>query len=183
MNRLIAFAIVFLPLAAVVSAASVVNYCLGDQGGLKFWISNSVVAQNFPAFYADNLRASLFAGFLTLGGFLMSLKAFIVVNMKKEVFESDAYKRVWDEARSAGTAPYSKKFQPLRELSTTIFIAVISCIGSAVAQLTVGLIPSFYASAFAIALAASAIGFVLRTLWLIRNNLQVLFDYLDETDG
>ena len=34
-------------------------------------------------FYVQNLRSSLFAGFLTLGGFLFSAKTFIVIKMKE----------------------------------------------------------------------------------------------------
>lgn len=177
------WAITLAPVIAISLAAMAANYYLCDDRSMRFWLSSSPLSQSFPEFYAKNLRGSLFTGFLTLGGFLMSLKAFIVVNMKKEVFDSEAYKNAWAEVKASGTKPYEKKFQPLRDLSNVIFLAVAFCISSAVTQLTIGLLPNLFAGLFALTLACIAIGFVLRTLWLIKKNLKVLFDYMDETDN
>lgn len=176
-------AIVLVPVVAIAAAAMVVNYYLSVDHSFRFWLAGSALSQVLPEFYAKNLRGSLFAGFLTLGGFLMSLKAFIVVNMKKEVFDSEAYRKAWNEAKESGVKPYETKFQPLRDLSNVIFLAVATCIGSAVTQLTVGLVPNLFACLFALIFSCVAIGFVLRTLLLIKRNLRVLFDYLDETDN
>src|SRR5262245_31540304 len=49
--------------------------------------------QRFADFYARNLRGSLFTGFLTLSGFLLSAKTFIVVKMKESLYEQDFYTR------------------------------------------------------------------------------------------
>ncbi|MFT4257477.1 MAG: hypothetical protein QM599_11030 [Pseudoxanthomonas sp.] len=181
--KLVNYVIALVPVAAISVAAMVANYYLSDDHSVCFWLSGSPLSQSFPDFYAKNLRGSLFTGFLTLGGFLMSLKAFIVVNMKKEVFDSDAYKKAWAEVKASGTKPYETKFQPLRDLSNVIFLAVAFCISSAVTQLTIGLLPNLFSGLFALTLACIAIGFVLRTLWLIKRNLKVLFDYMDETDS
>jgi hypothetical protein len=42
-------------------------------------------------FYGENIRGSLFTGFLTLGGFLLSLKTFIIVKMKENVYDDERY--------------------------------------------------------------------------------------------
>ena len=39
-------------------------------------------------YFAEHLRGSLFSGFLTLGGFLLSLQMFIVVKIKEDLYDS-----------------------------------------------------------------------------------------------
>jgi len=54
-----------------------------------------------PDYYAKNIRGSLFTGFLTVGSFLLSLKAFIVVKLKENIFDSDIYKKKIARAEKA----------------------------------------------------------------------------------
>ena len=58
------------------------------------WLSPGTTRRIYD-FYASNLRGSFFTGFLALGGFLMSAKTFIIVNMKKEVYDSAAIKQYY----------------------------------------------------------------------------------------
>lgn len=134
----------------------------------------------FFEFYSKNLRGSLFAGFLTLGGFLMSLKTFIVVNMKKEVFDKPEYLVQWQAARKNNPNTEEFKYAPLRFLASTIFIAIVSCISTATAQLTIGLVPSFWTALICMWASAVSIAIILRSLILIRKNLNRMFDYLDD---
>lgn len=132
----------------------------------------------FSPFYAVSLRGSLFAGFLTLGGFLMSLKTFIIVNMKKEVYDSAAYIKKFDALKLA--SPSLCRYEPLQALSNVLFVTILSCLSTSVMQLTVGLVESFYASLFCLIAAASSIALLGWTLYLIRANLQDMFKHLDD---
>lgn len=138
----------------------------------------------FTQFYGDKIRGSLFAGFLTLGGFLLSLKTFIVVNMKKEVFDTDEYQSLWDEVKKldhAGELEY--KYSPLRYLSTVLYLAIVACISTAVLQLTIGLINNLWAVVICLWAVLLALMFLIWALLLIRKNLTIMFDYLDRKDG
>lgn len=142
----------------------------------RFFVDGSV----FSEFYAKNLRGSLFAGFLTLGGFLMSLKTFIVVNMKKEVFDKPEYEKLWLSAKANNPHTAGMRYGPLRYLASTIFIAIVCCISTATAQLTLGLFPCFWTAVICLWAAAVAIGVIIRSLLLIRENLNRMFEFLDE---
>jgi len=133
-------------------------------------------------FYAENLRGSLFTGFLALGGFLMSAKTFIIVNMKKEVYDSAKYKEDWlDGMRLNGSQNYPPLFKPLRKLSNILFYTISFSFLASIAQLTIGLyesVPSVIACSFLVIL---AISFLMLSLYLIKTNLATMFDYLDKS--
>lgn len=133
----------------------------------------------FSGFYALSLRGSLFAGFLTLGGFLMSLKTFIIVNMKKEVYDSPAYVKRFDTLKL--TSPSISRYKPLKALSDVLFVTILSCLSTSVMQLTVGLVENFYASLLCLMAAAGSIALLAWTLYLIRANLQDMFNHLDDS--
>ena len=129
--------------------------------------------QPFQSFYADKLRASLFAGFLTVGSFLMSLKTFIIVNMKKEVFDTQGYKKKFAATNSG------KLYDPLRQLSDMLFATIVTCIIASISQLTIGLIPTVLTSIIPISIAIIAIILLSWSLYLIRTNLESMFEHID----
>ncbi|MNB54593.1 hypothetical protein D3C87_826680 [compost metagenome] len=138
----------------------------------------------FGKFYSDSLRGSLFAGFLTLGGFLMSLKTFIIVNMKKEVYDSKPYQEMWREQKKLDTGNRIVTiYSPLRDLSSVLYITILLCVLTAVSQLTVGLFGNLWTSIFCVWVAANAIVFLIWCLTLIRENLKTMFDHLDKQHG
>lgn len=135
----------------------------------------------FSTFYATSLRGSLFAGFLTLGGFLMSLKTFIIVNMKKEVYDSPAYVEKFESLKL--NKPMLCRYKPLKDLSDVLFVTILSCLSTSILQLTVGLLENFYASVVCITAAAGSILLLGWTLYLIRVNLQDMFKHLDQANN
>lgn len=146
-----------------------------------FLLETGTAAKIFD-FYAKNLRGSLFTGFLALGGFLMSAKTFIIVNMKKEVYDSARYKQDWLDGRELnGAENYPPLFGPLRRLSNILFYTISFSFIASVSQLTVGLfesVPSVVACMFLVIL---ALCFLMLSLYLIKKNLATMFDYLDKT--
>lgn len=150
-------------------------YC----GGI-YWKPFCSQISDFGPFYGKSLRGSLFTGFLTLGGFLLSLKTFIVVNMKKEVFDTDDYKLEWEDQKKLDKDnKMGPRFEPLRYLSATLFLSIASCVITAVLQLTLGLAETFWTAVICVWAALVSVLFLLRSLWLIRVNLNRMFDFLD----
>lgn len=136
---------------------------------------------NFGEFYATHLRGSLFAGFLTLGGFLLSLKTFIIMNMKKEVYESEAYRKRWERMSkmSSKKSKVESLYSPLRDLSTALFAAILFCVITAVSQLTIGLFSNIWTSIFCIWTAIVAVTLLLWCMFIIRANLNSMFEEFD----
>lgn len=132
-------------------------------------------------FYAFNLRGSMFTGFLALGGFLMSAKTFIIVNMKKEVYDSDKYKQNWlDGLKINGADKHKPLFSPLRRLSNIIFYTITSCFIASISQLTLGLFKSIPTIMICLFFVVVAVSFLMLSLFLIKKNLAVMFAHLDE---
>lgn len=136
------------------------------------------VAEQLHEFYAKNLRGSLFSGFLTLSGFLFSINTFIVVNMKKELYDHEDYlKRVvlMRTAMSAMTV-----YGPLRRLSRLLLLAVCSSVAASVVQFTVGLVRTWYTATFCLLVPIVAIVYLAKVLVAIRRNLRDLFEFQEE---
>ncbi|WP_343633548.1 hypothetical protein [Roseateles sp.] len=129
-------------------------------------------------FYADKIRVSLFTGLLTVGSFLLSLKVFIVVKFKENVFDSPAYLELLNERRKI--KPSLKHYAPVRQLSTVLFVAISSALIASVSQVTIGLIAHPAAFLICIALAAFAGAMLFQTLILIRVILTEWLDYMEK---
>lgn len=134
---------------------------------------------SFATYYQTNLRASFFTGFLTLSGFLMSLKTFIIVNMKKEVYDGDEYEKVWKASNRLSQVD-SPRYEPLAQLANVLYGAIVSCATTAILQLTLGLWESLVAALVCVLAVAVSIIYLWQVLSRIRANLNMMFEYLNE---
>lgn len=129
-------------------------------------------------FYEKNIRGHLFAGFLALGGFLLSLKTFIVVNMKENVYDNKKYQENWKKQKKLDEN--MKLYEPLKELSDLLFYAILASIVSAIMQMSLGLYSHWFASVVCIWSAIYAASLLISSLVLIKQNLDIWFSYLEE---
>jgi len=132
--------------------------------------------QKLSQFYAVNLRGHLFAAFLALGGFLLSLKTFIVVTMKENVYDNIDYKEDFEEKLKLN--PELKRYGPLQELSDYLYYAILASIISALLQMTLGLYPYWVPALIAISSAVFAMVLLISCLVLIKRNSDVWFEHL-----
>jgi hypothetical protein len=127
----------------------------------------------FFDFFAKNLRASLFSGFLTLGSFLVAVNTFIVVNLKKEVYDHKFYKD-----KNSGSATF---YGPLRRLSGLLIITILLAVLTAVSQLTIGvLVETTGGAIWCLTMAAITIVFLIIVLVLMWLNLRNWFQQWEE---
>lgn len=129
-------------------------------------------------FYGKNIRGHLFAGFLALGGFLLSLKTFIIVNMKENIYDNKEYQKNWKKQSKLDSK--LKLYAPLKELSDLLFYSILASITSAILQMTLGFYPHWIASITCIWSSIYAITLLLSSLLLIKKNLNMWFRYLEE---
>lgn len=132
-------------------------------------------------FYAKNMRGSLFAGYLTLGSFLLSLKVGIVIKIKEALFDNPAYKKHVARNKGELNARLSS-YGPLRRLSQLLSWSVFSALICATLQMTVGLIPHWLATAVCLSAATFAMFMLLSSFILIQMNLSDWFDFIEEVD-
>lgn len=128
-------------------------------------------------FYDEKIRAILFSGLLTVGSFLLSLKVFIIVKFKENVFDSESYKKKLEARRKIN--PKISHYGPVRNLSKVLFLAISSSLIASVSQVTIGLVPRWWALLLCVGLAAFAGVMLLQVLLLIRT---ILSDWLDHME-
>lgn len=177
-NRLVLWVFSGSVVLAVAGYAVALFACCDPIGSKQMYCARF---DDFWGFFNSNIRASLFAGFLSLGGFLLSLKTFIIVNMKKDVFDTEKYKATWEsQSKLDRSGKLGKRYDPLRELSDVLFASIITAIGAAVLQITVGLRESFWTTVLCLWAATFATMLLLTCLWLIKSNLNTMFAHLDD---
>ena len=129
-------------------------------------------------FYDEKIRSILFSGLLTVGSFLLSLKVFIVVKFKENVFDSESYKNRLAQRRKIN--PKISHYGPVRNLSQVLFIAIASSLFASASQITIGLIPKWWALLFCAGVAAFAGAMLAQVLILIRVILKDWLEHMEE---
>lgn len=128
-------------------------------------------------FYSLHIRGSLFTGFLTLGGFLLSLKTFIIVKMKESVYDSKAYTENFAEKKKRNNS--LSLYKPLQNLSHLLFWAILSAITTSALQFTIGLFETEWSTVVCIFMAAFTITLLVLSLFEIKKNLDTWFEFTE----
>lgn len=128
-------------------------------------------------FFQQHLREPLFIGLLTVAAFLFSLKTFIIVTMKENVYATKEYGDRLEELRKLDTS--LKRYAPLADFSVLLFLSVFISLVSAVMQFTIGLFDAPWAAAISIDSAIWSIAMIFISLVYMQLNLRAWFRILD----
>jgi hypothetical protein len=139
---------------------------------------NCFVDPSFVAYYEDKMRASLFTGFFTLSGFLLSAKTFIVLNLKKEMFSTKTYLKNFRTQSRLGD-PGMKVYGPLRNIGQALLVNVALCLAASILQFSLGLSGNISAVALCLAVASAAAGMLVFSLVVIASNLHDMYDHFE----
>lgn len=137
------------------------------------------LGDKFFNFYAQNMRASLFSGFLTLGSFLFAANTFMVANLKKELYDHPDYKkRVYSRKEQQPSASF---YGQLNRLSGLILRTIVLSLTAAILQLTLGtIVPHWIAALICLLVAFLAMAQLLFVVWQIRCNLKDWFEFMED---
>lgn len=170
MNKYLIGAIAFLFIAFPIVALWLTHYFIVP-----------INTKDFVAFYQTSYRASLFSGFLTLGGFLFSLKTFIIIKMKENVYDNDDYKKI--HKKRSGINSSITYYGPLKRLGLLLFLTVLFSVLTAVMQFTVGVINNWFAAAVCIGTALFTCSLIFFSLIEVKINLHHWFEMLEESQN
>ncbi len=132
---------------------------------------------NLYDFYSTKMQVPLFTGFLTLGGFLLTLKTFVLIKLKEGLYDHYKYKEMLDERRLLN--PKITYYGPLSRLGNFLIHSVLLALLTSFYQFTVGFIKCNIIAAIGLALAFTTTVIVLFAWWNIRQNLNYWFDLLE----
>jgi hypothetical protein len=130
-------------------------------------------------FYSQNLRSIFFTGLLTLSSFLLAANAFIVINLKKEVYDSKGYVKYVRGIRQTNSS--MSFYGPLKRLSRLLLYNIALALVASVTQVTVGIIwKSRIGATICITTAGAAISLLFVTLLMINANLNDWFEHMEK---
>jgi hypothetical protein len=157
----------------------------GIFAGLWFWSSKSPRNDGISALqkvYGDKLQTAFFAGFLTMAGFILSLKTTILLRLQKDLFEDAIYKERVKNAIALDGKPRLRN-APLILLGKFLIWTVLICLGASLTQITIGLISADWAVAICFATVGSAVVFIFYSWKSIRANLCLWFEILEQKEN
>jgi hypothetical protein len=125
--------------------------------------------------YSKSMRNSLFTGFLTLSSFLLATKTFLVVQLRKDIYDQDGYSEM-HEIQRPGQPLTGSLHKLARKLDTNIFFALIT----SVAQFTLGFVENWFALAACVGLAVLTIYLTFESVVHVRRNMAIQFEWIDE---
>ena len=125
---------------------------------------------SFHEYYADSLRTSLFSGFLSVGGFLLGVKTFVIVRMKEGVYDTDAYAERWKQHKALHGRDMPR-YEGLSRLKDLLFLTICAALTTACLQLTLGLWCSAWSAWICIGSAITATLALVQSMWWVQQNL------------
>jgi len=144
------------------------------------WVVYREAPEGLYADYAAHLRGNVFAGILSAGSFLLSLKTFIVVKLQENVYDSEVYKSRYLRLKREVDNTL-QLYKPLRQLSDFLYWCIFFCLISSVAQVTLGFLNCFSVVLLCIFLAVFSGALVFFALWIIKSILSDWMDCLEES--
>lgn len=142
----------------------------------------ALAPDNLAQFYGDEIRGSLFSGFLSAGGFLLALKTFILIKMKQEVYDTDLYGKNFENARKRNQTT-DERYGPLKRLGQYLFLSIMSAFTTAALQLTVGLLGCRLTATVCLTVAMFTTILLVVCLLSVKSNLNEWFRLLDQAQS
>lgn len=131
--------------------------------------------------YREGLRTPFFTGFLTIGTFLLTLQAQILLRIK-EIYDDKEYQVGWEnyqEQRKAQGKKLTGYYEPLKNLGVALLANVVLALTSSVVQATFGLVNAAWAVGIWLGFAGTTLGLLLVLWWQIAVNLVRWFSYIE----
>jgi len=148
-------------------------YLVAILSSVTAWycLNKFVAANTFSSIYDQKVQLAFFTAFLTIGSFLLAMKAFILVRLRDDVYKHDEYrKRYLDQNNNIYRGDY---YQGLVELGHLLVVSVVTAFLASISQITIG-----FSTIYEIKLIAPSLGIGVLTLVLI----DWLFVYLNLRD-
>lgn len=144
--------------------------CMQTQG--DWWPPSGI--ERLSTLYEKSLRSDFFSGFLAVGAFLLSLKTFIVMTMKTNVYDTVEYEKRWINNKSLDEKGTGPRYKGLKELNDCMFNSIFFTLSAAIAQVTIGIAGGIAMNFIALTLCTISISYLIYSLILVKKNLNAI---------
>ena len=131
----------------------------------------------FDSLYDQKLQLACFTAFLTVGSFLLAMKAFILVRLRDDVYKHTSYrKRYLDQNNNKYCGKY---YQGLIDLGHLLVVSVASAFIASIAQVTFGFSSAYGLKLLAPSLCAGVLTLVFIDWLFVYLNLKDWFEFIE----
>lgn len=128
--------------------------------------------------YEKSFRQHFFTAFFSIGSFVFALMTAILFQMEERVYRNEQYKKLHAEAVQASGKAESV-CAPLVRVGKLFIFAVLCCLCTSIAQITIGLIPNNWAVAACMSAAITTIGLILYIVYNVKKTMMAWFRILE----
>lgn len=137
-----------------------------------------VDTNNFATLYDNKLQLVFFTAFLTVGSFLLAMKAFILVRIKDDIYRHDEYKkRYLYQSNNEYRGDY---YKGLIELGNLLAVSVVGSFLTAIIQVTVGFSKIYCIKIIAPSFVGGMLVLVLLDWFYVYMNLRDWFKFIEK---
>lgn len=148
------------PLAASVLLAATV------AAGAVYLSTRQLPAQAIVQSY-EKIRGNMITAFLSSGSLLFSLNSFVLVNLKKDIFESAQYLQAMESRNISRSAIY----QPLIDLNALIGLVIFMSLSTVMLNLLLGVFQSLTVILFCVFISCFTLTLLMICLFNIWKNI------------
>lgn len=146
--------------------------------GLVIYVLAKFLRVDLSTMYFDKIRPYLFTGFLTIGGFLLSLKIFILISLKEKLYDSEGYKKIYFAKKALRNDIVF--YGSLINLGNLLVLCVGLSLITAFLQISLGLFQKDITSIVCMSFAYATLVLIFFALVQIRGSLKIWFNYLEK---
>lgn len=133
---------------------------------------------NFVLLYDTKLQLVFFTAFLTVGSFLLAMKAFILVRIKDDIYRHKEYKkRYLDQYNNEYKGDY---YKGLIELGHLLVVSVAGSFLTSIAQITLGFSSVYWIKSLATSLVGGMLVLVFLDWFYVFLNLRDWFKFIEK---
>ena len=130
--------------------------------------------------YKESLRGDLFSGLLTLAGFMLALKTFVILFLKDKLYDAENYIIIHVKKMDHESDGEINLYKGLKDLGNLLSLTIVTCLVAAVMQLAIGLSSCKWAIALCLSFATGGIGMVFYSWLMIHLNLHDFFESISQ---
>lgn len=155
-------------------------YCGAAVATILSWLclARWLPPATFNTIYDQKLQLACFTAFLTVGSFLLAMKAFILVRLREDVYKHPLYRaRYLDQNSNAYAGNY---YEGLADLGRLLVISVICSFVASVAQVSLGFSGTHAIKVVAPALCVGVLVLVFFDWLAVYLNLKDWFEFIEK---
>lgn len=145
---------------------------------ISFFIFSCLIESSQLLIAYSKIQGNLFTGFLTIGGFILSIKTFVLVRLKSDIYDKEAYEEVLKKLRH--TSSGHTRYQSLDNLGSALIFTIFLTLLTSVSHITIGFFWLPYGPIVCSSLTMATLSLVSLCWLLLQSNIRIWFNFIHD---